>query len=159
MAILKLGSSSFISDVGLIADGLIETPTSGDLHWSRREKTLVKRTIIHVAVSSLFEGNRNLITVNNLLNGDLQMLAEDMFKCSREVKDESIKAVLDAGAQPFIPPEQFQGFLHPRFGLHKSSSFSALNEISLQFCNTQKPRSLSIYPLIRLFQGRLNRKI
>ena len=142
MAILKLGSSSFISDAGLIADGLIEIPTSGDLHWSRREKTLVKRTIIHVAVSSLFEGNRNLITVNNLLNGDLQMLAEDMFKCSREVKDESIKAVLDAGAQPFIPPEQFQGFLHLRFGLHKSSSFSALNEISLQFCNPQKPGSL-----------------
>lgn len=87
MSHLTLDSPTLIPDAGLITDGLVEV-SGGDKHWSRREKMLVKRIIVYVAVDSKFEGRRNLITVQEILNGDLKLLEEDLFVSIRHFRKE-----------------------------------------------------------------------
>jgi type IV secretion system protein VirD4 len=67
-AVLKPDSPTIIEDAGLIADGLvIQTAGNKDPHWDESAKNFIEGLMLHVATDDLYEGNRTLVAMNELL--------------------------------------------------------------------------------------------
>ena len=68
MSLLASDSPSLIVDAGLIADALVVTgPNVPDPHWDESARNLIEGVILHVATYPAYEGERNLVTVRDLL--------------------------------------------------------------------------------------------
>jgi type IV secretion system protein VirD4 len=68
LAVLKPGSSTIIEDAGLIADALVvRTGNEKDPHWDESARNFIEGLILHVISDPRFEGQRNLITVRDLI--------------------------------------------------------------------------------------------
>ncbi len=66
LSILTLDSPTIVEDAGLIADGLVVS-SAGDPHFDESARNFIEGVILHVASSTLYIKNRNLITVWELL--------------------------------------------------------------------------------------------
>lgn len=66
LSILSKDSPTIVEDAGLIADALV-IPSGGEAHWDDSARTLIEGVILHVATYPDHEGQRNLVTVRNLL--------------------------------------------------------------------------------------------
>jgi type IV secretion system protein VirD4 len=68
LAVLTLKNATIIEDAGLIADGLvIQAAGNRDPHWDESAKNFIEGLILHVATDSLYDANRTLIAVGDLL--------------------------------------------------------------------------------------------
>jgi type IV secretion system protein VirD4 len=67
-AVLTLDNPTIIEDAGLIADGLVITePGNKEPHWDESAKNFIEGLILHVATDPVYEGDRTLITVRELI--------------------------------------------------------------------------------------------
>jgi type IV secretion system protein VirD4 len=68
LAVLKPDNPTIIEDAGLIADGLvIQTADNRDPHWDESARNFIEGLMLHVATDELYEGNRTLVAMNELL--------------------------------------------------------------------------------------------
>lgn len=67
-AVLTFDNPTIIEDAGLIADGLVITdPGNKEPHWDESAKNLIEGFSLHVATDPLYEGDRTLVTVRELI--------------------------------------------------------------------------------------------
>jgi type IV secretion system protein VirD4 len=68
LAVLTLDNPTIIEDAGLIADSLVITePGNKEPHWDESAKNFIEGQILHVATDPLYEGDRTLVTVRELI--------------------------------------------------------------------------------------------
>jgi type IV secretion system protein VirD4 len=67
-AVLTPDNPTMIEDAGLIADGLVITePGNKEPHWDESAKNFIEGLILHVATDPVYEGDRTLVTVRELI--------------------------------------------------------------------------------------------
>lgn len=95
LSILTEDSLTLIEDAGLISDAVIvSSPDSKDPHWDESAKQFLEGVILHVATFHKYVGQRNLVTVYELLMGSSKDLKEEM-----EVNSGADFAVMTLAAQ------------------------------------------------------------
>lgn len=60
-------SEEAIDEAGRIADALVVVQATNDPFWEESARTLIRALILHVLTDAQFEGQRNLVTVRNLI--------------------------------------------------------------------------------------------
>ena len=97
-------SATIVEDAGLIADAIVVRDEGGsrDSHWDESARMLIEGLILHVATAVRFEGQRNLVTVYELLAREINeaSLREDM-----EISTAADGAVADAAYAFFKKPD------------------------------------------------------
>ena len=97
-------SATIVEDAGLIADAIVvrEEGGSRDSHWDESARMLIEGLILHVATAVKFEGQRNLVTVYDLLAREINDagLREDM-----EISTAADGAIADAAYGFFNKPD------------------------------------------------------
>jgi len=79
LSILTEDSLTLIEDAGLISDAIVvSSPDSKDPHWDESAKQFLEGVILHVATYQKHAGERNLVTVYELLMGNSFDLKEEM---------------------------------------------------------------------------------
>lgn len=79
LSILTEDSLTLIEDAGLISDAIVvSSPDSKDPHWDESAKQFLEGVILHVATFHKYVGERNLVTVYELLMGSSSDLKEEM---------------------------------------------------------------------------------
>jgi type IV secretion system protein VirD4 len=67
-AVLTSDNPTIIEDAGLIADGLVITePGNKEPHWDESAKNFIEGLCLHVATDPVYEGDRTLVTVRELI--------------------------------------------------------------------------------------------
>jgi type IV secretion system protein VirD4 len=68
LAVLRLDNPTMIEDAGLIADGLVITdPGNKEPHWDESAKNFIEGLSLNVATDPVYEGDRTLVTVRELI--------------------------------------------------------------------------------------------
>jgi type IV secretion system protein VirD4 len=122
LAALTLDNPTIIEDAGLIADGLVITdPSNREPHWDESGKNFTEGVELHVATDPLYEGDRTLVTVRELINRALKqfpfgredydddgprfVLKEEMLKNAKRLKQDrltyDIGAAIEGAAMDF----------------------------------------------------------
>jgi type IV secretion system protein VirD4 len=110
LAVLTLDNPTIIEDAGLIADGLVITdPGNKEPHWDESAKNFIEGLSLHVATDPLYEGDRTLVTVRELIKHALTKIPpadeddeprfvvfEEMLKNARQQRKD--RSTYDIGA-------------------------------------------------------------
>ena len=116
LSILKAGSPTLIEDVGLIADALVVPGNTQDPHWDESARALIEGVVLFVATDQLFDGQRTLAMVRDLLAGQaraggqtgMDVLAEQMR--ANNARDLYVRqAIIDAAEDFFDKPDEERG--------------------------------------------------
>jgi type IV secretion system protein VirD4 len=68
LSVLTFDNPTMIEDAGLIADGLVITePGNKEPHWDESAKNYIEGLNLHVATDPVYEGDRTLVTVRELI--------------------------------------------------------------------------------------------
>jgi type IV secretion system protein VirD4 len=94
-------NETIVEDAALIADAIVVPEEGGKhAHWDETARMFIEGLILHVATATEYEGNRNLVTVYQLLARADQALREEM-----EINFAGGGAVMDAAASFFQKPD------------------------------------------------------
>ena len=109
---LTLDNPTMIEDAGLIADGLVITePGNKEPHWDESAKNYIEGLNLHVATDPVYEGDRTLVTVRELIKHALTkipfpdeddddeprfVVMEEMLNNARRLKQD--RSTYDVGA-------------------------------------------------------------
>jgi type IV secretion system protein VirD4 len=75
LAVLTVDNPTIIEDAGLIADGLVITATGNkDPHWDESAKNFIEGLILQVVSDPIYEGDRTLVSVRELIKRALTKL-------------------------------------------------------------------------------------
>lgn len=116
LSILKAGSPTLIEDAGLIADALVVQGNTQDPHWDESARALIEGVVLFVATDQLFDGQRTLAVVRDLLAGQaraggqtgMDVLAEQMR--ANNARDHYVRqAIIDAAEDFFDKPDEERG--------------------------------------------------
>ncbi|MGZ8246326.1 type IV secretory system conjugative DNA transfer family protein [Methylomagnum sp.] len=97
---MKKQGTGIVEDAVLITDALVIQEGS-DPHWDESARTIIEALILEVATADRFKGQRNLITVRDLLtHGDLARAGEDLagFEALKKRMLESKEGMVARGA-------------------------------------------------------------
>jgi type IV secretion system protein VirD4 len=77
LTMLDPDGGSIVEDAGLIADALV-VAAGNDPHWDESARNFIEGVILHVATHPAYQGQRNLVTVRNLVMGQNKNLQNEM---------------------------------------------------------------------------------
>jgi len=85
LSVLKRDSPTIIEDASLIADAIVVQGTGNkDPHWDESAKNFIEGVILHVATDPVYESERNMLTIRELIKTAMKPDDDDEELCKLE---------------------------------------------------------------------------
>jgi type IV secretion system protein VirD4 len=161
LSILTVDNPTIMEDAGLIADALVISAQNGDPHWDESARNFIEGVILHVVTYGGYDGQKNLITVYDLLakgkdhgegKASIDGLVEEMLHNAAHLLHADLAGAIEASALDFSErPDREQGSVlstirrHIKFLGYKSmQSVLKSHDFDLSELKTA-PKGMSIY--------------